>query len=86
MEITKVVVRKVQNMNKVKAMASVTFDDEFVVHDIRVVEGEKGYFIAMPSRRLPSGNYKDIAHPIKSETRQKIQEAIIEEFERQQEA
>jgi stage V sporulation protein G len=83
MEITKVVVRKVSNMNRVKAMASVTFDDEFVVHDIRVVEGDKGFFIAMPSRRLPNGQYRDIAHPIKSETRQKIQEAVMEEFERE---
>ncbi len=83
MEVTKVVVRKVSNMNRVKAMASVTFDDEFVVHDIRVVEGDKGFFIAMPSRRLPSGEYRDIAHPIKSETRQKIQEAVMEEFERE---
>jgi stage V sporulation protein G len=83
MEVTKVVVRKVSNMNRVKAMASVTFDDEFVVHDIRVVEGDKGFFIAMPSRRLPNGEYRDIAHPIKSETRQKIQEAVMQEFERE---
>ncbi len=81
MEITDVAIRKVQNMNKVKAMASVTFDDEFVVHDIRVVEGEKGTFIAMPSRRLPNGSYRDIAHPIKSETRQKIQEAIMNRYQ-----
>jgi stage V sporulation protein G len=83
MEVTKVVVRRVSNMNRVKAMASVTFDDEFVVHDIRVVEGDKGFFIAMPSRRLPNGEYRDIAHPIKSETRQKIQEAVMQEFERE---
>jgi stage V sporulation protein G len=86
MEITDVAVRKVQNMNKVKAMASVTFDDEFVVHDIRVVEGEKGTFIAMPSRRLPNGSYRDIAHPIKSETRQKIQEAIMNRYQEMEES
>lgn len=85
MEITDVAVRKVQNMNKVKAMASVTFDDEFVVHDIRVVEGEKGTFIAMPSRRIPNGSYRDIAHPIKSETRQKIQDAIMNRYHEMEE-
>ena len=79
MDITRVVVRPVQ-MDKVKAMASVTFDDAFVVHGIRVVDGEKGLFVAMPSRRLPSGEYRDVAHPINTETREVIQDAVLKEF------
>ncbi len=81
MEITKVNLRLVENMNKVRAIASVTFDDEFVVNDIRLVEGDKGFFVAMPSRKLPDGNYKDVAHPIKTEIRKKIQEAVLAEYE-----
>lgn len=81
MEITKVNLRLVENMNKVRAIASVTFDDEFVVNDIRLVEGDKGYFVAMPSRKLPDGNYKDVAHPIKTEMREKIQKAVLAEYE-----
>lgn len=81
MEITKVNLRLVENMNKVRAIASVTFDDEFVVNDIRLVEGDKGFFVAMPSRKLPDGNYKDVAHPIKTEMREKIQEAVLAEYE-----
>ncbi len=81
MEITRVNLRLVENMNKVRAIASVTFDDEFVVNDIRLVEGDKGFFVAMPSRKLPDGNYKDIAHPIKTEMREKIQQAILSEYE-----
>lgn len=79
MEITKVSIRFVE-MNKVKAIASITIDDQFVVHDLRVVEGEKGLFVAMPSRKLPSGDFRDIAHPINSETRERIQAAVIEEY------
>jgi stage V sporulation protein G len=70
-------------MNKVKAIASITIDDEFVVHDLRVVEGEKGLFVAMPSRKLPSGDFRDVAHPINSETREKIQSAVIAEYKDQ---
>lgn len=81
MEITKVNLRLVENMNKVRAIASVTFDDEFVVNDIRLVEGDKGFFVAMPSRKLPDGNYKDVAHPIKTEMREKIQQAVMAEYE-----
>lgn len=80
MDITRVVVRPVE-MDKVKAMVSVTFDDSFVVHGIRVVDGEKGLFVAMPSRRLPSGEYRDVAHPINTETREMIQTAVLKEFE-----
>lgn len=82
MEITRVSVRQVE-MNKVKAIASITIDDEFVVHDLRVVEGERGLFVAMPSRKLPSGEFRDIAHPINSETRERIQAAVLEEYKRQ---
>ncbi len=82
MQITKVSVRQVE-MNKVKAIASITIDDEFVVHDLRVVEGERGLFVAMPSRKLPSGEFRDIAHPINSETRERIQTAVLEEYKRQ---
>jgi stage V sporulation protein G len=81
MNITKVSVRQV-DMNKVKAIASITIDDDFVVHDLRVVEGERGLFVAMPSRKLPSGNFRDVAHPINSETREMIQNVVLEEYRR----
>ena len=64
-----------------KAVVSITIDDEFVVHDIKIIEGEKGMFIAMPSREKANGEHKDIAHPINQETRQKIQDAIFKEYE-----
>lgn len=79
MKITKIAIRPVE-MNKVKALASITIDDEFVVHDLRVVEGERGFFVAMPSRKLPNGTHRDIAHPIKGETRELIQAQVLEEF------
>jgi stage V sporulation protein G len=79
MRVTKVIVRPVE-MNKVKAIASITIDDEFVVHDLRVVEGEKGLFVAMPSRKLPNGEYRDIAHPINMQTREVVQGAVLDEF------
>jgi stage V sporulation protein G len=69
-------------MNKVRAIASITIDDEFVVHDLRVVEGDKGLFVAMPSRKLPNGEYRDIAHPINTETRETVQAAVLDEFQR----
>lgn len=81
MNITKVSVRQV-DMNKVKAIASITIDDDFVVHDLRVVEGERGLFVAMPSRKLPSGNFRDVAHPINSQTREMIQNVVLEEYKR----
>ncbi len=65
-----------------KAVVSITLDDEFVVHDIKVIEGEKGLFIAMPSRKASDGEYRDIAHPINSKTRGKIQELILAEYEK----
>ena len=81
MNITDVRVRKVAKEGKMKAVVSITIDDEFVVHDIKVIEGEKGLFIAMPSRRAGDGEYRDIAHPINSETREMIQNIILEKYE-----
>ena len=81
MNITDVRVRKVSKDGKMKAVVSITIDDEFVVHDIKVIEGEKGLFIAMPSRKATDGEYRDIAHPINSETRDRIQTMILEKYE-----
>ena len=75
-------VRKVAKDGKMKAVVSITLDDEFVVHDIKVIEGEKGLFIAMPSRKASEGEYRDIAHPINSETRERIQTIILEQYEK----
>lgn len=82
MRITDVRVRKVAKEGKMKAVVSITLDDEFVVHDIKVIEGEKGLFIAMPSRKASDGEYRDIAHPINSATRDRIQTVILEEYEK----
>lgn len=82
MEITDVRIRKVNTEGKMKAVVSVTFDNEFVVHDIKVIEGQEGLFIAMPSRKTPDGEFKDIAHPINSTTREKIQTSILGEYEK----
>ena len=79
MEVTKVTLRAVA-MNKVCAIASVVIDDAFVVHDLRVVNGEKGLFVAMPSRKLPNGDFRDICHPINAEARQYLQEAVLAQF------
>ena len=81
MNITDVRVRKMTKEGKMKAVVSITIDDEFVVHDIKVIEGEKGLFIAMPSRKASDGEYRDIAHPINSETRDKIQSLILEKYQ-----
>ena len=81
MNITDVRVRRVAKEGKMKAVVSITIDEEFVVHDIKVIEGEKGLFIAMPSRRATDGEYRDIAHPINSATREKIQNIILEKYE-----
>lgn len=81
MQITDVRVRKVSKEGKMKAVVSITLDGEFVVHDIKVIEGEAGLFIAMPSRKSSDGEYRDIAHPIKSSTRTKIQEIILDAYE-----
>ena len=81
MNITDVRVRKVAKEGKMKAVVSITLDDEFVVHDIKVIEGEKGLFIAMPSRKAADGEYRDIAHPINSATRSEIQEIVLRKYE-----
>ena len=81
MQITDVRVRKVAREGKMKAVVSITLDNEFVVHDIKVIEGEKGLFIAMPSRRSGDGEYRDVAHPINSDTRDKIQKIVLERYE-----
>ena len=81
MQITDVRIRKVEKEGKMKAVVSITIDEEFVVHDIKVIDGEKGLFIAMPSRKAADGEYRDIAHPINSDTRNKIQQIIFEKYE-----
>lgn len=81
MQITDVCVRKLAKEGKMKAIVSITIDDVFVVHDIKVIEGEKGLFIAMPSKKASNGEYRDIAHPINSATRDAIQKTIMEKYE-----
>lgn len=80
MQITDVHLKKVNSGNRMKAVASVYFDNEFVVHEIKVIEGPNGLFIAMPSRKTLNGQHKDIAHPINSETRKKIEDAIFDKY------
>ena len=80
MQITDVRLRKVNSENRMKAVASVTFDNEFVIHDIKVIESQNGLFIAMPSKKTPTGEFKDIAHPLNQETREKIEKAIFEAY------
>ena len=81
MKITDVRVRKITKEGKMKAIVSITIDDEFVVHDIKVIEGEKGLFIAMPSKKATDGEYRDIAHPINQTTRENIQGIILDRYE-----
>ncbi|MDO4545622.1 MAG: septation regulator SpoVG [Bacillota bacterium] len=82
MNITDVRIRKINDEGKMKAVVSITFDDEFVVHDIKIIEGQNGLFIAMPSRKMGEGDFRDIAHPLVSETRNKIRDAIFAEYEK----
>ncbi|TCS80167.1 septation regulator SpoVG [Tepidibacillus fermentans] len=82
MEITDVRLRRVNTEGRMRAIASITIDNEFVVHDIRVIDGNNGLFVAMPSKRTPDGEFRDIAHPISSATREKIQQAVLQEYER----
>ena len=82
MEITDVRVRKVALDGKMRAIVSITLDNEFVVHDIKVIEGEKGLFIAMPSKKATDGEYRDIAHPINSSTRENLQRVILKSYEK----
>jgi len=81
MKVTDVRIRKITSEGKMKAVVSVTFDDQFVVHDIKIIEGQNGPFIAMPSRKMGEGDFRDIAHPINSETRSMIQKAIFNRYE-----
>ena len=85
MQITDVRIRKVEKEGKMKAVASITIDNEFVVHDIKIIDGDKGLFIAMPSKKTLDGEYRDIAHPINSETRDRIQRSVIQAYEATQE-
>ena len=82
MQITDVRVRKITKEGKMKAMVSITIDDEFVIHDIKVIEGDKGLFIAMPSKKATDGEYRDIAHPINSSTRERIQNTILDSYQK----
>ncbi len=82
MKITDVRVRKLTKEGNVKAFVSITIDDEFVVHDLKVIEGEKGLFIAMPSKKAADGEFRDTAHPIRQSTRENIQKIILEHYEK----
>ena len=82
MQITDVRVRKITKEGKMKAIVSITLDNEFVVHDIKVIEGEKGLFIAMPSKKATDGEYRDISHPINSTTREMLQRTILDSYEK----
>lgn len=86
MKITDVRVRKISKEGKMKAIVSITIDDEFVVHDIKVIEGEKGLFIAMPSKKANDGEFRDVAHPISQSTRENIQQMILEAYAKALEA
>ena len=82
MQITDVRVRKIAKEGKMRAIVSITIDEEFVIHDIKVIEGDKGLFIAMPSKKATDGEYRDIAHPINSSTREKIQTIILDRYQK----
>ncbi|SFS86795.1 septation regulator SpoVG [Marininema halotolerans] len=82
MEITDVRLRRVSREGRMRAIASITLDGEFVVHDIRVIDGNNGMFVAMPSKRRPDGEFRDIAHPISPDSREKIEMAVLEEYRR----
>jgi len=81
MEITNIKVRQLSKDEKLRAVVSVTFDNELAIHDIKIIEGKNGLFIAMPSRRTSEGDFKDVVHPIDSPTRLKIQNSVLEKYE-----
>ncbi len=81
MQITDIRIRSVEKEGKMRAVVSITIDDEFVVHDIKIIEGDKGMFIAMPSRKASDGEYRDIAHPINTATRERLQRMILEKYQ-----
>lgn len=80
MQITDIKIRKVDGQNRLRAVVSITIDSAFVVHELRIIEGQKGLFVAMPNKKASNGEYKDLAHPINAETRQMIEEAIISKY------
>ncbi|MHA6260516.1 septation regulator SpoVG [Sporosarcina sp. CAU 1771] len=80
MEVTDVRLRRVEAEGRMRAIASITLDDEFVVHDIRVIDGNEGLFVAMPSKRTPDGEFRDVAHPINPGARMKIQDAVLASY------
>lgn len=82
MNITDVRIRTIKDSEKMKAIASITFDDEFVVHDIKIIDGQNGLFIAMPSKRVGDAGFKDVAHPLSSEVRNRIKDAIFDAYEK----
>ncbi|TCI20268.1 septation regulator SpoVG [Exiguobacterium sp. SL-9] len=86
MQITDVKIRKVATEGRMKALASITLDHEFVVHDLRIIEGSTGLFVAMPSKRTPEGIFRDIAHPINGDMRQKVEAAVLEAYDREDSA
>lgn len=86
MQITDVRIRKIEDGGKLKAVVSVAFDDEFVVHDLKIIEGINGLFIAMPSRKIRDGEFRDIAHPIHNDMRAKLEKAIYDAYNREVEA
>ena len=81
MEITSIIIRRISLESKMKAIVSITFDNAFVVHDVKVIEGANGLFIAMPSRRTQEGDFKDIVHPINSEFREDLSRAVLEKYQ-----
>ncbi len=81
MKVTDVRLRKIQTDGRMKALVSITLDEAFVIHDLRVIEGNSGLFVAMPSKRTPDGEFRDIAHPINSEMRQEIQDAVMKVYD-----
>lgn len=82
MDITDICIRKIHSAGKLKAYVTVTFDDSFVVHNVKIIDGEEGVFIAMPSRKTKSGEYKDVAHPINTGFRARLQSKILDEYEK----
>jgi len=80
MEITDVRVKKLNSDNRLKAIAAITIDDCFVVHELRIIDGKEGLFVAMPSRKMPNGEFKDVAHPINQETRNRIESVVIDAY------
>ena len=81
MKVTDVRLRKIQTDGRMKALVSITLDEAFVIHDLRVIEGNSGLFVAMPSKRTPDGEFRDIAHPINSDMRQEIQDAVMKAYD-----